>query len=377
MIQSRRYDLDWLRAIAFFVLIYFHAAIIFIPDGLPMIQNEQTSAALEWFVNISHQFRLALLFFISGVGVCFARRHKSNKDFVFERSKRLLIPLAFSLAAIVPPMVYLEKMFLGEFTGTLFEFYGALLSHGVYPKGNLSWHHMWFIAYLFLFCVLSLPVYPWLEKLKVNLRGIKLYLFVLVLFVPEVLLRPFFPGFRDLIHDWASFGHWLLIFWAGYVFAGRDQLLDIAEDLLPASMILVFGVTMLIILLFGRIEFVPDFSDPWIVPRFMLFSVLRMLMVWSAILFLVGLAAKFLRFNHPVLAYINEAVYPLFILHLTTITLLGYWLVDTEYSIFSKYMMITTGTLVSNLACYHFLIRPFNFVRVLFGVKSIATPRNE
>ena len=37
MIKQRRYDLDWLRVIAFIVLVYFHAAILFIPGGLPMI----------------------------------------------------------------------------------------------------------------------------------------------------------------------------------------------------------------------------------------------------------------------------------------------------------------------------------------------------
>lgn len=81
-ITSRRYDLDWLRVIAFFILIYFHTAVFFIPGGLPMIQNAEVSPGLGVFVDISHQFRLALLFFISGVGVAFARRRRTNTAFL-------------------------------------------------------------------------------------------------------------------------------------------------------------------------------------------------------------------------------------------------------------------------------------------------------
>ena len=77
--NSRRYDLDWLRVIAFLVLIYFHTAIFFVSGGIPMIQNVQTSAVLDVFVNISSQFRLALLFLISGAGVAFAKKRTTNK----------------------------------------------------------------------------------------------------------------------------------------------------------------------------------------------------------------------------------------------------------------------------------------------------------
>lgn len=65
LITSRRYDPDCLRVIAFAVLIFFHSAIIFVPSGIPNIHNSESSAALQWFVQISHHFRLALLFCLS------------------------------------------------------------------------------------------------------------------------------------------------------------------------------------------------------------------------------------------------------------------------------------------------------------------------
>ncbi len=51
-INERRADLDWLRVIAFGLLIYFHAAIAFIPGGIPMIQNAESSVVLQVMVGL-------------------------------------------------------------------------------------------------------------------------------------------------------------------------------------------------------------------------------------------------------------------------------------------------------------------------------------
>ena len=117
-VSVRRYDLDWLRVIAFFLLIYYHTAILFTPGGIPMIQNSDTSELLSLLADFLHEFRLALLFLISGVGIAFARRRRSEREFLKERSVRLLVPMIFGIAVIVPPMIYLEKLFLNTFEGS-------------------------------------------------------------------------------------------------------------------------------------------------------------------------------------------------------------------------------------------------------------------
>lgn len=378
MITSRRYDLDWLRIIAFTVLVYFHTAIIFIPGGLPVIQNPETSTGLQWFVDISHQFRLALLFFISGVGVAFARRRRTRKEFLLERSQRLLIPLVVGILLVVPPMVYVEKMFLAEFNGTFWQFYPSFFTGGIYPEGNLSWHHFWFIAYLYLYCLLGIRVFHYLgdetndvaRRLRIRGRGPGIYGFIVPLFVVEVSLRVFFPGFRDLIHDWASFFHWFLIFIAGFIVANDEKILDNVEHLRGVSLMFALLSTGFLFAAFygdGGFKLNPD--DEGIVLKYIVYCAVRMVMVWSCILTCLGFAGRFLRISSPILAYLNEAVYPLFILHLTVITLIGYFVVTWDVNLWVKYVFITTMTIVVILTAYHLLIRPFNFMRLLFGVK--------
>ena len=377
MISSRRYDLDWLRILAFFFLIYYHTAMFFIPGGIPVIQNNETSEALALVADISHQFRLALLFFISGVGVAFARRRRSTEEFIYERSKRLLIPLVMALLLVIPPMIYTEKLFLGEVSMSYFEFYPRFFTEGVYPRGNLSWHHMWFIVYLFLFCLISVSVFKWLDgpgkqlsdRLVSQAVGRGIYWLIPILFVPEIFLRPLFPGFPDLIHDWANFVHYLIIFWAGYLVANHEDLLNSACKLRFVSLGLALVSSGLVFYVFDGVYFNRDIADPYVIPWFAGYTALRMVMVWTWILTCLGFAARHLRFNNRYLGYVNEAVYPLFILHLTIITFLGYWAVDQPWDLWVKYGFITTATFAVVFAIYHFLIRPFNTVRLLFGVK--------
>jgi glucan biosynthesis protein C len=56
-----------------------------------------------WFVS---QWRLPILFVISGMGTYYAFQKRSGKQFALERIKRLYIPLIFGTLFIIPPQVY-------------------------------------------------------------------------------------------------------------------------------------------------------------------------------------------------------------------------------------------------------------------------------
>jgi peptidoglycan/LPS O-acetylase OafA/YrhL len=377
--HSRRYDLDWLRLIAFATLIYYHTAIIFVPGKFPLIQSTDISDGLQWFVSVSHQFRLALLFFISGIGVSFAKRRRNNREFIIERSKRLLIPLGVGLLLVVPMIVYIEKLFIGDVSGNFFEFYTSFFTNGIYPKGHLSWHHLWFIVYLYLFCVLGLMVFPLFDnsanristRVKLAGHGVGLYGLIIVLFVFEVPLRVIFlGGTPNLITDWANFLHWFLIFLTGYIIASDLTMLRNAERLRYWSL---FGAIVSTVLLYNI--FYENFavsipsSAGDISIKYIAYCAVRMTMVWTTILTCLGFAARYLQFSTPALGYLNEAVYPLFILHLLFVVGLGFFAVQWEMELWIKYLIITTGTFTIVSVIYHLLIRPFNLMRLLFGVK--------
>ena len=115
---ERRYDIDWLRVILFGLLIPFHVAIgvywsTYGDDINPNITDDSderkeiaeegndytyesvdpTSMFLHWM----HQWRLAALFMISGMGTAFAFKRRNWKTFLTERLQRLLVPMFFGM----------------------------------------------------------------------------------------------------------------------------------------------------------------------------------------------------------------------------------------------------------------------------------------
>ena len=92
----RRHDVDWLRVILFGLLIWFHYAVF----SLGTLKGGDSSLEilnlpLYFIIGVMHQWRLAALFVISGMGTAFAFRKRTWGVYVKERFSRLGIPLLF------------------------------------------------------------------------------------------------------------------------------------------------------------------------------------------------------------------------------------------------------------------------------------------
>ena len=95
--KVRRHDIDWLRVILFALLIWFHYAVF----SLYQLEGREASfdgfnIALFFVIGVMHQWRLAALFVISGMGTAFAFRRRTWRTYLRERGSRLGIPLLFA-----------------------------------------------------------------------------------------------------------------------------------------------------------------------------------------------------------------------------------------------------------------------------------------
>ncbi len=129
---------------------------------------------LIWWL---HQWRLPLLFFISGVGIHFSLAKRSVVAFAGERIVRLFIPLLFAMFFTIPSQAYFEWLQEGKINISYWQFYPSVWDMVPYPDGSLTWSDMWFVVYLFVFCMLLIPVFaifkiPYLKNLKVKLANI-------------------------------------------------------------------------------------------------------------------------------------------------------------------------------------------------------------
>ncbi|HEX8613129.1 MAG TPA: acyltransferase family protein [Telluria sp.] len=104
---ARLWFLDWVRIIAFFVLILYHVGMYYVTWDWH-VKSPFASPAIEPLMLLSSPWRLGLLFMVSGVASSLMLAKAGAARFLGQRSVRLLVPLVFGMLVIVPPQAYLE-----------------------------------------------------------------------------------------------------------------------------------------------------------------------------------------------------------------------------------------------------------------------------
>jgi len=245
---------------------------------------------------------------------------------------------------------------------------------GIYPAGNFSWHHLWFIAYLF---VISLMISPLLRFFKSERftgfirrsekflnKPLALNIILMPLIGSQVLLRPYFPeNTHDLVHDWAYIAYFIIFFLSGLFLLPNK---NIAETIRKQRYLFLAETVISTILMF-RIS--PLFASENIAGTF--WDVSAIVLAWSCGLTAIGFSKQYLNKDSRFRKLANEAIYPFYLLHQPVIVVLGSVLVKLDISIGLKAAVILLSSFAITVAIYWFVIRPFNVCRVLFGMKAI------
>jgi len=374
MKKIRRYDLDWLRVIVFALLIFYHVGMFFVPWGWH-IKNNVIYEELKIPMIFLNQWRLPILFVISGMGTAYALSYRSGGEFIKERFLRLGIPLLFGILMIVPPQVYIERLYQGVFDASYFQFYiNEAFTKGPYPVGNTSWHHLWFLPYLLVYSFILTPVFLAFRKndenkflnwarTKVSKNPFSLFWCILPLYLYEALLEPFFDVTHDLTSDWFNFISSLTLFFYGYLLIQLKEHFWIAIDKIKSKTLLIGIATFslqLIVWFTLEDSITVHFGE----------ALLKVANIWAWIITIFGYASKYLNRSSKHLAYLNQAVYPFYILHQTIIVILAYFLYDINMSLAPKFLLLVMGTFGITWIIYEFIIRRISLIWPLFGLKK-------
>nr|MBI1228657.1 acyltransferase family protein [Cytophagales bacterium] len=368
----RRYDLDWLRVLVFGLLIFYHVGMFFVPWGWH-IKNDIIYPELRWPMLFVNQWRLSILFVISGMGTYYALAKRSSLQFAGERTKRLLLPLVVGMAIVVPPQVYFERLDRGQFLGGYLDFWPQYAFDGVYPSGNLSWHHLWFLPYLLAFSIILIPLFTYLRRNPTSeilqtitewaKRPFGLFWLIIPLYFWESLLEPFFESTHAFVDDWFNLVNYCTLFLYGFL------LISVRETFWPTvetnrRKYLYLGLVAFSLMIGLRLAF----ADAVVVHFIEAFF--KVVNTWAWIMTLFGYAAAYLNRSSRGLSYANEAVYPFYILHQTITVALGYLVMHWEWNLGAKFAFMSLGTFGLAWVLYEVAIRRWNWVRPLFGLKG-------
>jgi peptidoglycan/LPS O-acetylase OafA/YrhL len=359
---GERYDfLDWLRVIAIFVLLFYHTGMIFVGWGWH-VMNEQRIDALVVPMGISHRLRMPLLFVIAGAGMWFALQRRTGAQVFKERTVRLLLPLVIGMFVIVPPQVFYERLFQDRWHDGFLQFlWERTLRLRPYPEGDFSWHHLWFIAYLYVYVPLLLPLMIWWRQRRSKLQaGAWIFALAVPLAINEALLKPLFPETHDLVRDWYIFNHYLLLTAYGYLLASTPGIWEWLA--VRRHRFAIGGVSLYVIAtwLFARGVIHRDTPvDAFVANVF----------TWVWLMAFLGYGHRHLSFCNPLLRWARDASYPIYILHQTLIVAIGYYVIQTSWSPWTKFWVVLISTLAGCGLFYEFIVRRSGIARCVFGMK--------
>ena len=379
---QRQTYLDWLRIISIAGVLIFHSGMPYASDEWWHIRNNETSDLMAMSNYFMHLVRMPLLFFISGTVSYYMMQRRSAWSFIKLRFTRLFIPLLVGMFIIVPPQIYIERISHG-FSSNYWDFYKTIFTTGAYPKGNLSWHHLWFIAYLFVYDLIFAPIFMWLISPKS--AGFKRALthlakgkWVYVMAAPSIIwytmLSRAYPQTSSLIGDWCYLVYWLLFLLAGFVCILQPELMGSLQR--NRRFAITIGFLCLLPIYYLWLNPPANHAD-WSVLRGYIFRGFSVIVAWSWVFGLIGYGKQYLNKWHPSLNYLNQAVYPFYILHQTIIVILAYYIVKTNDTVIMKYIYTVGVTLFFTMGTYHLMIKPYALMRFLFGMKPMEKTGEE
>ena len=379
--KERLYYFDWLRVIAFSIILFEHSAEIFV-DWRYWIKNSETSSLLTQIIAFFLPWRMPLLFIISGTVVTLSFEKKSVSEYLKERVIRLFFPLAFAIFFVIPPQLYFIQRFRGS-TISLADYYQNIidLNWNISTKGNIHFMHLWYLAYLLIYSVIFLPVLklartPKGKSCLLRLSNVLTKPYPLILLglstnLPHYFITSYRPldFYKSMLVYYFPFFVWGVLLWSNRVF--QEALRTYTYKALAGAMILTFVLYY----------FSAEKNDPQY--YFLNLSkvedlnihLLKSLNQWLWLVGIFGLANRWLNFSSPLLSTTTKAVYPFYILHQTVIIVIGFFVIRMEGSIVYKLSLIT---LLSFFVIYFFytqFIDRTNWLKLLFGVKPQLTEK--
>lgn len=376
---ARRHDIDALRALAFALVIVYHVAMHYVADWHWHLKSPHSAEWLQLPMQAINLWRMDLVFLISGLAFGLVRRGRTFAGLVWLRSGRLLLPLAFGMAVVVPYQPYAQGVAVGLVAPGLGDFLLRYYRGGPWPPGafdgwhaGITWNHLWYLAYLWVYTIVLAAVLPLAESAAgqqlrrafQRLRGWRLVVLpVLPLALYSALLWPHFPPTHDLIRDGWLHAVYFTVFVYGY-WIGLDT--GLWNELARLRWRALALALVLLALYLGLMGLVRQYGA-W--HARLPLRVLADLYLWATLLAILGWAYRRLNRPWPWLHWANESVFPWYLLHQTVIIALVVALAPFQLGPVVEPATLVAGTVV---ACWGLtaVVRRVRWLRPLFGLSG-------
>ncbi|WP_267394713.1 MULTISPECIES: acyltransferase [unclassified Sphingomonas] len=373
--MARHYGMDWLRIGAFALLILYHIGMVFVPWNFHVksVHVEQWATVPMLATNA---WRLSLLFVVSGYASrALLRRSSGTAGFFRNRSYRLLVPLAFGVAVVVPPQPWVELVTKRGYAGGYWPFW----THDFFSFGTLggiglpTWNHLWFVGYLWIYTAL-LALGTVTIRLPALQRGFdRLFGTAAVLWLPIGYLvcvhARWFPMVGEthaLLDDWIAHITYFPAFLFGFGLARSEPAMAAIGRWWPLA-------AGLALLGYGFIAAVELGWPATPTPRWVYgyYGAAHATQQWAGIVALIGIAERWWNRDHRWRPMLTEAIFPFYMIHQTVIVVVMWALLPAALPAAAEFAILVAST-VAGCWLFYLVGRAIRPLRPLIGLRGDA-----
>ncbi|MGH1350558.1 MAG: acyltransferase family protein [Methyloligellaceae bacterium] len=355
---QRIHYMDHLRALAMILGVFYHSA-----------AGYSTQVQYEWFIRhipstdilsvfriLSHDFRMPLFFLISGFFASLLLERRSVQSFIGNRIIRLLMPLILFSVVTYYALNGIGYLALGYLKHSFFVY--IVVSQGEEEAASTSLFHLWFLRYLFEFCVIAAVLqyirHPFIARARHSIFSSSWTLVMLpLIIVPGYMLaNEHMSAPTDLLPElwpYLYYGAFFLIGW--HIFKQQDFIQIINAHIWKLSVVAAILFCVQVYVKFSNLE-----TEESILPHYtgaFLFSFLKLYLVFI----ILGLGQRFLNFSNEGMRYMSDASYWIYISHLPIVLFIQTLLAPLDMSLWLKFVIVTALTLAITAMTYHLFVR--------------------
>jgi peptidoglycan/LPS O-acetylase OafA/YrhL len=376
--KPRYHAIDALRGMAMFLVISLHAALGYIERDIPTVlwcvRDAPTLPVFDWFCWWCMGVSNPLYFTIAGFFAVHLYDGRGLGGFAASRARRVLVPFLVALVTVGPTCL-LAWSYGWLITGRAnlrsilrLRFRDPQIRFELWGPG-----HLWFLEYLILMLLAYGAIRWWLggrkpgrlrRRARAGFDGLLESRWrPLLLALPttallwisrqELGIDAVFDRHNAFIPDPVKFLHHLSFFVAGAgLYRLRHELLPRLARVGPAYLAATVPIFVGRAYLLSR-----DVTVPLHGPAALALAVLGALFGWLVVLGFIGLFVRLFRHSHPVISYLADSSYWIYLVHMPIIGLLQGDLYGVPGHALWKFPIVWVVTLALGFASYQTLVR--------------------
>jgi glucans biosynthesis protein C len=383
---SRLHALDNLRALMMWLGIVLHVAVIYVVTPLPNIpwHDPQTTPIADLLLGFIHAFRMPMFFILAGFFVALMVQKQGAVGMLKNRLRRLGLPFIVFWLPVFATMVVFVLLFLHRMARGTWGLDVSLIPQTPHVPTGPTTMHLWFLWLLLGFSVLTAGVYRVAVHLPAAIpirvaaffgRSGQAWWGFGVLSLPLAWIGSFYAngivtpdgGFLPPLSEWGHNGLFYLFGW--YVYPHQQALFAQYTRYCYRYAVAGLGfflVSGLLMALLARPDAAPPYLTGWIALTYNCAT-------WLWCFALMGLFLRYLQHPNPVLGYLAESSYWVYIVHMPMTIGFGAVLYGLPLPALTKLLLNVLATTAVCLISYQLFVRSTRTGLLLNGVRK--TPR--